>query len=102
MVEKRQKRPTQSDSTRATAASGKAGARNSPDKERAGISKGAGLAIEARSLLILSHETMRKPGKGRGTPFVCIPDSQENLTPEISISERISRRYLNDISINIP
>ncbi|HOU83768.1 MAG TPA: hypothetical protein PLA54_15045, partial [Spirochaetota bacterium] len=39
----------------------KAGARNSPDKERAGISKGAGLAIEARSLLILSYETIRKP-----------------------------------------
>ena len=39
------------------------------DKERAGISKGAGLATEARSLLIFSHETMRKPDKGRGKPF---------------------------------
>ena len=79
-------RLSQTDTTRATAASGKAGARNSPDKERAGISKGAGLAIEARSLLILSyetirnritkakplivlHDTMRKPCKGCGTPF---------------------------------
>ncbi len=65
-------RPTQSDTTRATAASGEAGARNSPDKERAGISKGAGLAIEARSLLILLHETMRKPDKGHGMPFKII------------------------------
>ena len=39
------------------------------DKERAGISKGAGLATEARSLLIFSHETMRKPCKWRVTPF---------------------------------
>jgi hypothetical protein len=34
MMEKAQKRPTQSDTTRATAASGKAGARNSPDKSQ--------------------------------------------------------------------
>jgi len=39
------------------------------DKSRVGISKGTGLATEALSFLILSHETMRKPGKGRRTPF---------------------------------
>ena len=37
MIELTLKRPTQSDTTRATAASGKAGARNSPDKPRAAV-----------------------------------------------------------------
>jgi len=66
------KSPTQSDTTRATAASGKAGARNSPDKSRVGISKGTGLATEALSLLILSHETMRTRNY-KGEAFDCIP-----------------------------
>ncbi|GEM_PF-1504917 len=58
------KRPTKSDSTRATAASGKAGARNSPDKEREGVAKGRESATETFAPLIFCMRPCETGFKG--------------------------------------
>jgi len=58
-------------------------------KSRVGISKGTGLATEALSLLILSHETMRNRIT-KAKPLIVLHDTMQ-ITEFI---EKLRRSYL--------
>ena len=74
------------DTTRASAASGKAGARNTPDKKaRSGISKGWGAATELLVPLNIIAWSMRKPDYKGASLWLSSDTRKNNMSKNLSL-----------------